>query len=96
MEDELEMVKKREFNWPLVLWYIHLHALGLYGLVVFFTEAKWLTVLFGENVVRWVHRCLKYELFFYSFVYYIDGRARGDCRGSQAVGPSELSSWMAD
>ncbi|XP_046629802.1 acyl-CoA Delta-9 desaturase [Neodiprion virginianus] len=37
---------KREMHWPTVLWYIYLHALGLWGLWLLIFEAKWLTVIF--------------------------------------------------
>ena len=40
---------KRDFDWPKVLYYIHLHALGIYGLFLLFTEAKWMTVFFSKN-----------------------------------------------
>lgn len=39
---------KRDIHWPTVLYYIHLHALGLYGALLLFTEAKWLTVFFSK------------------------------------------------
>ena len=41
-------VKKRELDWILVLWCIHLHALGLYGVILLFTQAKWMTVFFSK------------------------------------------------
>ena len=41
---------KRDIHWPTVLYYIHLHALGLYGLVLLFTEAKWMTVFFSKII----------------------------------------------
>ncbi|XP_012276448.1 acyl-CoA Delta(11) desaturase [Orussus abietinus] len=43
--------KKREINWILVLWYIHLHVLGLYSLLLLFTEAKWMTVFFTFLII---------------------------------------------
>ncbi|XP_014231255.1 acyl-CoA desaturase [Trichogramma pretiosum] len=42
---------KRDISWPTVLYYIHLHALGLYGLILLFTEAKWITVLFTMFII---------------------------------------------
>lgn len=42
---------KRDVNWPKVLYYIHLHALGLYGLLLLFTEAKWMTVFFTLFII---------------------------------------------
>lgn len=39
-------MKKQEIKWGAVLWYIHLHVLGVYALWLTFTSAKWMTVLF--------------------------------------------------
>ncbi|XP_033225619.1 acyl-CoA Delta(11) desaturase [Belonocnema kinseyi] len=47
MPEETVQEKKREFKWVTVLWYIHLHVLGMYGLFLLLTEAKWLTVIFA-------------------------------------------------
>jgi hypothetical protein len=41
---------KRQIHWPTVLYYIHLHAFGLYGLMLLLTEAKWMTVFFSKNI----------------------------------------------
>lgn len=41
---------KRDVHWPTVLYYIHLHALGFYGLILLITEAKWMTALFSKNI----------------------------------------------
>ncbi|KAL7728090.1 hypothetical protein ACLKA6_002236 [Drosophila palustris] len=38
--------KKREANWPVVLFYIHVYILGLFGVFVAFTSASWSTILF--------------------------------------------------
>ncbi|ALC47548.1 CG15531, partial [Drosophila busckii] len=38
--------KKRDVNWTLVLFYIHLYILGSYGTYVTFTSASWPTILF--------------------------------------------------
>uniref|UniRef100_A0A1A9WPD6 Fatty acid desaturase domain-containing protein n=1 Tax=Glossina brevipalpis TaxID=37001 RepID=A0A1A9WPD6_9MUSC len=38
--------KKRETSWPSVLFYIHLHTLGFYGLFALLTSASWLTIIF--------------------------------------------------
>nr|XP_033329813.1 acyl-CoA Delta(11) desaturase isoform X1 [Megalopta genalis]XP_033329814.1 acyl-CoA Delta(11) desaturase isoform X1 [Megalopta genalis] len=38
--------KKQEIKWGAVLWYIHLHFLGLYALWLTLTSAKWMTVFF--------------------------------------------------
>ncbi|KAL9899223.1 acyl-CoA Delta(11) desaturase [Glossina fuscipes] len=38
--------KKRETSWPSVLFYIHLHTLGFYGLFAVLTSASWLTIIF--------------------------------------------------
>ncbi|XP_055379280.1 acyl-CoA Delta-9 desaturase [Condylostylus longicornis] len=37
---------KREASWPFVLFYIHLNILGLYGLIVLFTNTSLTTVIF--------------------------------------------------
>lgn len=37
---------KRDASWPSVLFYIHLNILGLYGIMVFFTNAYLTTVIF--------------------------------------------------
>ncbi|XP_073816809.1 acyl-CoA Delta-9 desaturase [Musca autumnalis] len=37
---------KREASWPSVLFFIHLHILGLYGIFVMLTDASWLTIVF--------------------------------------------------
>lgn len=39
---------KREVSWPSVLFFIHLQILGLYGLLVLFTQTKLITVVFSE------------------------------------------------
>ncbi|XP_030559149.1 acyl-CoA Delta(11) desaturase [Drosophila novamexicana] len=38
--------KKRDANWPVVLFYIHVYILGTYGIYVTFTSASWPTILF--------------------------------------------------
>lgn len=37
---------KREISWPMVLFYIHLNILGLYGAYILFTNTKLLTIVF--------------------------------------------------
>lgn len=37
---------KQHVNWASVLWYIHLHVLGLYAIWLCLTSAKWMTVWF--------------------------------------------------
>lgn len=37
---------KREASWPSVLFFIHLNILGLYGIVVLFTQTRLITILF--------------------------------------------------
>lgn len=37
---------KREASWPWVLFFIHLNILGLYGIVVLFTNTRLITILF--------------------------------------------------
>ncbi|KAM7363851.1 acyl-CoA Delta-9 desaturase [Cochliomyia hominivorax] len=43
--DKVEKTLKREASWPSVLFYIHLHILGLYGFYLMFS-ASWLTIIF--------------------------------------------------
>ncbi|EDV93159.1 acyl-CoA Delta-12 desaturase [Drosophila grimshawi] len=38
--------KKRDANWVLVLFYIHVYVLGTYAIYVTFTSASWSTILF--------------------------------------------------
>lgn len=40
--------KKRDAVWPVVLFYIHLYVLGMYGVYVAFTSASWTTIFFSE------------------------------------------------
>lgn len=40
------MDTKRDSSWPSVLFYIHLNVLGLYGILVLFTQTSFLTVVF--------------------------------------------------
>ncbi|KAF7990882.1 hypothetical protein HCN44_000687 [Aphidius gifuensis] len=42
---------KREFQWPSVLWCLHLYILGIYGLYHLVFVASWLTVLFGLLII---------------------------------------------
>ncbi|KAI4499357.1 hypothetical protein M0802_005617 [Mischocyttarus mexicanus] len=44
--DELDFSKRQNVNYILLLWFIHLHSLGVYGLWLLIFEAKWMTVLF--------------------------------------------------
>ena len=37
---------KREASWPSVLFFIHLNILGLYGIVILFTNTKLITIVF--------------------------------------------------
>ncbi|XP_015431729.1 PREDICTED: acyl-CoA Delta(11) desaturase [Dufourea novaeangliae] len=47
MSDEKQKpVKKQDIKWAAVLWYIHLHVLGVYAIWLMITSAKWMTVLF--------------------------------------------------
>ncbi|XP_037913382.1 acyl-CoA Delta(11) desaturase [Hermetia illucens] len=41
-----EVSSKRESSWPSVLFYIHLYILGLYGVIVLFTNTSLLTIIF--------------------------------------------------
>lgn len=40
--------KKRDAVWPVVLFYIHLYVLGMYGVYVAFTSASWTTIFYSE------------------------------------------------
>uniref|UniRef100_A0A336M291 CSON009060 protein n=1 Tax=Culicoides sonorensis TaxID=179676 RepID=A0A336M291_CULSO len=42
----VELSSKREASWPSVLFFIHLNILGLYGIIVLFTQTKLITFLF--------------------------------------------------
>ncbi|XP_076288869.1 acyl-CoA Delta-9 desaturase-like [Lasioglossum baleicum] len=46
MANNMEPAKKQYIKWGAVLWYIHLHVLGVYALWLMFTSAKWMTVFF--------------------------------------------------
>ncbi|XP_017796933.1 PREDICTED: acyl-CoA Delta(11) desaturase [Habropoda laboriosa] len=46
MSEEKKPVKKRETKWASVLWYIHLHVLGLLAIWLVLTSAKWMTVFY--------------------------------------------------
>lgn len=37
---------RREISWPSVLFFIHLNILGLYGILILFTQTKLITILF--------------------------------------------------
>lgn len=43
-----ELSSKREASWPSVLFFIHLNILGLYGIIVLFTQTKLITFLFSK------------------------------------------------
>lgn len=45
-----EPAKKRYIKWGAVLWYIHLHVLGVYATWLLFTSAKWMTVFFTISI----------------------------------------------
>jgi stearoyl-CoA desaturase (delta-9 desaturase) len=40
---------KREASWPSVLFFIHLNILGLYGIIVLFTQTKLITIAFCKS-----------------------------------------------
>ncbi|XP_076673235.1 acyl-CoA Delta-9 desaturase-like isoform X2 [Andrena cerasifolii] len=44
--EQTKPVKKQDIKWAAVLWYIHLHVLGLYATWLLLTSAKWPTVFF--------------------------------------------------
>lgn len=47
MDEKLaNLSSKRDASWPSVLFYIHLNILGLYGIMVLFTNAYLTTVIF--------------------------------------------------
>ncbi|XP_072938600.1 acyl-CoA Delta-9 desaturase isoform X2 [Epargyreus clarus] len=43
--DVAKLSKGRDANWPVVLFFIHVHLLSLYGLWILFVEAKILTII---------------------------------------------------
>ncbi|XP_014600679.1 PREDICTED: acyl-CoA Delta(11) desaturase [Polistes canadensis] len=46
VSEEIDVSKMHTINNGLVLWFIHLHFFGFYGLWLLIFEAKWMTVLF--------------------------------------------------
>lgn len=42
--------RKREAHWPAVLFYIHLNILGLYGIIILFTQTSFTTVIFSKKL----------------------------------------------
>lgn len=47
-EVDPKLSNKREASWPSVLFYIHLNILGLYGIIVLFTQTKLITIIFSK------------------------------------------------
>lgn len=45
-DKQTNLSSKRDASWPSVLFYIHLNILGLYGIMVLFTNAYLTTVIF--------------------------------------------------
>lgn len=45
-DKQTDLSSKRDASWPSVLFYIHLNILGLYGIMVLFTNAYLTTVIF--------------------------------------------------
>lgn len=45
-DDAPKLSTKRDSSWPSVLFYIHLNILGLYGIIVLFTNTCFTTVIF--------------------------------------------------
>ncbi len=45
-DNKRKLSTKRESSWPSVLFYIHLNILGLYGIIVLFTNTCFTTVIF--------------------------------------------------
>lgn len=44
--NQQQLRKSREANWPAVLFFIHVHLLSVYGLWLLFNDAMWMTILF--------------------------------------------------
>lgn len=71
MPEEIVKVKKQEFKWVSVLWFIHLQVLGMYGFYLLLTQAKWLTVIYaivvmslaGLGITAGAHRFWAHEAF---------------------------------
>lgn len=57
---------KRDASWPSVLFFIHLHILGLYGIFVMFTSASWLTIVF--SMLWFLRGFLKITLILWNFL----------------------------
>jgi hypothetical protein len=49
----------REMNWPIVLYYTHLHVGALVGINYIFTEARVITTLFGK-ILMFSHKKKNY------------------------------------
>lgn len=45
-DNKQKLSTKRDSSWPSVLFYIHLNILGLYGIIVLFTNTTFTTVIF--------------------------------------------------
>ncbi|KAI5638865.1 acyl-CoA Delta(11) desaturase [Phthorimaea operculella] len=71
-EEVSKLSKSRESNWPVVLFFIHIHLLSLYGIWLLLFEAKLLTILFLIGITSfailgvttgahrlWAHRTYK-------------------------------------
>jgi len=61
------ILKKRDAIWPLVLFYIHVNILGIYGIYILLTSASWATILFSEFVglINSTYRILNINIYSY-------------------------------
>lgn len=82
---------KREASWPSVLFFIHLNILGLYGIVVLFTNAKLITIAFCKLLKRLKNR---WNAFTHLLSFHFDahGNLWNHSRSSQIVGSSDVQS----
>lgn len=99
-QDADSIHKKRDAIWPLVLFYIHLNILGVYGIYVLFASATWPTILFSECQGLISVQCITNWLTFALFLnvnFHIFSKCPNalwnlgcDCGCSPAVGPQDL------
>lgn len=90
---------KREASWPSVLFFIHLNILGLYGIVVLFTNAKIITILFCEYAINSIdHQFIRFSDSFYTNAHgnLRDNRWRSSIVDSSNLQSKWLSSFLAD
>ncbi|XP_012215660.1 acyl-CoA Delta-9 desaturase isoform X2 [Linepithema humile] len=50
-ENSSKETEKKSINWVAVLYYLYLHLVGIIGLYILFTKAKWMTVFYLSFIV---------------------------------------------